>query len=115
MMPRVGVHPDAAPDEFPAGGGSRGELDALPAGPPEGVRGLRPNGPHPRQVVADRLGVSISGLSRAGITEPLTTTQTVALKQEQPEWLRRERGTRAEAQREEARLRAERSGRRAQS
>jgi len=34
------------------------------------------------------------------------------LKEEQPEWLRRERGTRADAQREEARLRAERSGRR---
>ena len=62
--------------------------------------------------VADRLGVSISGLARAEITEPLTTAQIVALKEEQPEWLRRERTTRAEAQRAEARLRAERSGRR---
>jgi hypothetical protein len=73
------------------------------------------HGPHPRPVVADRLRVSISGLSRAGTAEPLTTARIVALKEEQPEWLRRERGTRAEAQRAEARLRAERSGRRAQS
>jgi hypothetical protein len=32
------------------------------------------------------------------------------LKEEQPEWLRRERSLRAEVQREEARLRTERSG-----
>ena len=91
---------------------SRDELDALQADPPEWLRELRRNGPHPRQVVADRLGVSISGLARAAITEPLTTAQIAALKEEQPEWLRRERDTRAEAQREEARLRAARSGKR---
>jgi hypothetical protein len=45
--------------------------------------------------------VSISGLARAEITEPLTTAQIAALKEEQPEW-RRERSTRAEAQRAEA-------------
>jgi hypothetical protein len=95
---KLGVHLDATPEEFRAGVVSRDEL--------------RRNGPHPRQVVADRLGVSISGLARAEITEPLTTAQIVALKEEQPEWLRRERTTRAEAQRAEARLRAERSGRR---
>jgi len=49
---------------------------------------------------------------QADITEPLTTAQIAALKEEPPEWLRRERGNRAEAQRAEARLRAERSGRR---
>jgi hypothetical protein len=112
---KLGVHLDATPEEFRAGVVSRDELDALQADPPEWLRELRRNGPHPRQVAADRLGVSISGLSRAGITEPLTTAQIVALKEQQPEWLRRERGIRAEAQREEARLRAERSGRRAQS
>jgi hypothetical protein len=89
---KLGVHLDATPDEFRAG--------------------LRRNGPHPRQVVADRLGVSISGLARAEITEPLTTAQIAALKEEQPEWLRRERGTRADAQREEVRLRTERSKKR---
>ena len=60
---------------------------------------------------ADRLGVSISGLARAEITEPLTTEQIATIKEEQPEWLHRERGLRAEVQREEERLRAERAAR----
>jgi hypothetical protein len=106
---KLGVLLDATPDEFRAGVVSRTELDALQADPPEWLRDLRRDGPHPRQVIADRMGVSISGLARARITEPLTTTQIAALKEEQPEWLRRERGIRAEAQREEARLRAERA------
>jgi hypothetical protein len=108
---KLGVHLDATPDEFRAGVVSRDELDALQADPPEWLRELRRNGPHPRQVVADRLGVSISGLARAEITEPLTTAQIAALKDEQPGWLRRERGIRAEAQREELRLRTERADR----
>src|SRR4051812_42818763 len=106
---KLGVLLDATPNEFQQGAVSRTELDALQADPPEWLRDLRRDGPHPRQVVADRMGVSISGLARAQITEPLTTAQITALKEEQPEWLRRERDTRAEAQRAEARLRAERS------
>jgi len=109
---KLGVHLAATPAEFRDGVVSRDELDALQADPPEWLRELRRNGPHPRPVVADRLGVSISGLARAEITEPLTTAQIAALKEEQPEWLRRERNIRAEAQRAEARLRVERSGKR---
>jgi hypothetical protein len=109
---KLGVYLDATPDEFRAGAITRGLLDALQADPPEWLRELRRNGPHPRQVVADRLGVSISGLARAEITEALTTAQIAALKEQQPQWLLRERTIRAEAQRAEARLRAERSGRR---
>jgi hypothetical protein len=107
---KLGVHLDATPAEFREGMVSRDELDALQADPPAWLRELRRDGPHPRPVVADRLGVSISGLARAEITEPLTTAQIAALKEEQPEWLQRERALRAEVQREEARLRAERSG-----
>jgi hypothetical protein len=107
---KLGVHLDATPAEFRDGVISRDELDALQADPPAWLRELRRDGPHPRPVVADRLGVSISGLARAEITEPLTTAQITALKEEQPEWLQRERSLRAEVQREEARLRAERSG-----
>ena len=81
---KLGVYLDATPAEFRDGVVSRDELDALQADPPEWLRELRRNGPHPRQVVADRLGVSISGLARAEITEPLTTAQIVALKEEQP-------------------------------
>jgi hypothetical protein len=108
---KLGVHLDSTPEEFRDGVVSRDELDALQADPPEWLRELRRDGPHPRQVVADRLGVSISGLARAEITEPLTTAQIAALKEEPPEWLRRERNTRAEAQREEARVKAERAER----
>ncbi|TCK22252.1 DUF5997 family protein [Pseudonocardia endophytica] len=108
---KLGVLLDATPEEFRDGVVSRDELDALQADPPEWLRELRRDGPHPRPVVADRLGVSISGLARADITEPLTTAQITALKEEQPEWLVRERATRAESQREEARVQAKESGR----
>lgn len=108
---KLGVLLDATPAEFREGVVSREELDALQADPPEWLRDLRRDGPHPRPVVADRLGVSISGLARAEMTEPLTTAQITALKEEQPEWLDRERGLRAEVQREEERLRAERASR----
>jgi len=56
---KLGVLLDATPAEFRDGVVSRDELDALQADPPEWLRELRRNGPHPRQVVADRLGVSI--------------------------------------------------------
>ena len=106
---KLGVLLDATPAGFREGVISRDELNALQADPPEWLRELRRDGPHPRPVVADRLGVSISGLARAEITEPLTSAQIVAIKDEQPEWLRLERGVRAETQREEARLKAERA------
>ncbi|MDL5158134.1 DUF5997 family protein [Actinomycetospora termitidis] len=106
---KLGVLLEATPADFREGVVSREELDALQAEPPEWLRDLRRDGPHPRPVVADRLGVSISGLARAEITEPLTTEQITAIKDEQPEWLRHERNLRAETQREEARLRAEKS------
>jgi len=90
---KLGVHPDATPDEFRAGWSRATSSDALQADPPEWLRELRRNGPHPRQVVADRLGVSISGLASCRDHRALTTAQIAALKEEQPEWLRRERNT----------------------
>ena len=55
-------------------------------------------------MVAAKLGVSIAGLARGGVTEPLTTDQIDALKQEQPEWLQKERATQAEVRKEGARI-----------
>ncbi|WP_189219949.1 MULTISPECIES: DUF5997 family protein [Streptomyces] len=101
---KLGVYLEATPAEFREGVVSRAELNALQTDPPEWLRELRRNGPHPRPVVAARLGVSIAGLARGGITEPLTTEQIDALKQEEPEWLRRERATQAEVRKEAARL-----------
>src|SRR5882757_213898 len=90
---KLGVHPDATPDEFRAGVVSRDELNALQADPPDWLRDLRRNGPHPRQVIAAKLRISISGLTRAGITDPLTTDQVEELKATRPDWLQQERAT----------------------
>ncbi|ASR37686.1 hypothetical protein BAY61_24790 [Prauserella marina] len=103
---KLGVYLEATPAQFRAGVVSRDELNALQADPPEWLRDLRRNGPHPRPVIAAKLGISIGGLARGGITDPLTTEQVEALKAESPEWLRRERATQAEVRKEAARLKA---------
>ncbi|MEV5341255.1 DUF5997 family protein [Streptomyces sp. NPDC052676] len=110
---KLGVYLPATPAEFQEGVVSRAELNELQANPPEWLRELRRNGPHPRPVVAAKLGVSIAGLSRGGVTEALTTEQIEALKQESPEWLEKERATQAEVRKEAARLK-QRAAERAQ-
>ncbi|QIJ61214.1 DUF5997 family protein [Streptomyces sp. JB150] len=110
---KLGVYLPATPAEFQEGVVSRAELNELQANPPEWLRELRRNGPHPRPVVAAKLGVSIAGLARAGVTEALTTEQIEALKQERPEWLEKERATQAEVRKEAARLK-QRAAERAQ-
>ncbi|WP_406641597.1 DUF5997 family protein [Amycolatopsis sp. WGS_07] len=106
---KLGVYLEATPAEFRAGAVSRDELNALQTDPPEWLRDLRRNGPHPRPVVAAKLGVSIGGLARGGVTEALTTEQIEALKADNPDWLQRERDTQAEVRREAARLQAEKN------
>jgi hypothetical protein len=101
---KLGVYLEATPAEFQEGVVSRDELNALQADPPEWLRDLRRDGPHPRPVVAAKLGISIGGLVRGGVTESLTTEQIEALKADIPTWLRKERATQAEVRREEARL-----------
>src|SRR5438128_1573013 len=101
---KLGVYLEATPAEFQKGVITRDELSALQADPPEWLRELHRNGPHPRPVVAAKLGVSISGLARGGVTEPLTTEQIEALKAESPEWLQKERATQAEVRKETVRI-----------
>jgi hypothetical protein len=101
---KLGVYLEATPAEFQEGVVSRDELNALQSDPPEWLRELRRNGPHPRPVIAAKLGISISGLARSGITEALTTEQIEALKTDSPEWLQEERATQAEVRKEAARL-----------
>ncbi|MCT9138398.1 DUF5997 family protein [Streptomyces violarus] len=113
---KLGVYLEATPAEFREGVVTRAELNELQANPPQWLQELRHNGPHPRPVVAAKLGVSIAGLARAGVTEPLTTEQIETLKQEGPEWLERERATQAEVRKEAARIKkknAERTERQA--
>ncbi|MCO1574413.1 DUF5997 family protein [Crossiella sp. SN42] len=104
---KLGVYLPATPAEFQEGVVSRDELNALQTDPPEWLRELRRNGPHPRPILALKLGISIGGLARGGITEALTTAEVEALKTENPEWLQQERATQAEVRREAARLKEE--------
>lgn len=109
---KLSVYLEATPAEFQEGLVSRDELNALQADPPEWLRELRRDGPHPRQVVAAKLGISIGGLTRGGITDPLTTEQINALKADSPEWLQRERATQAEVRKEAARIKEKNAERR---
>ncbi|WRZ93977.1 DUF5997 family protein [Streptomyces sp. NBC_01007] len=101
---KLGVYLEATPAEFQEGVVSRAELNALQTDPPEWLQELRRTGPHPRPVVAAKLGVSIAGLARGGVSEALTTEQIEALKTEEPSWLRRERATQAETRKEAVRI-----------
>ncbi|MFD5818475.1 DUF5997 family protein [Streptomyces sp. NPDC127038] len=101
---KLGVYLEATPAEFQEGVVSRAELNALQTDPPAWLQELRRTGPHPRPVVAAKLGVSIAGLARGGVSEALTTEQIEALKTEDPEWLRRERATQAEVRKESVRI-----------
>lgn len=101
---KLGVYLPATPAEFQEGVVSRAELTELQANPPAWLQELRLNGPHPRPVVAARLGVSIAGLARGGVTDALTSAEIDALRDEQPQWLEKERATQAEVRKEAARI-----------
>ncbi|MFJ6385948.1 DUF5997 family protein [Kitasatospora sp. NPDC092039] len=101
---KLGIYLDAAPTDFQEGVVSREELNALQSEPPQWLRDLRQNGPHPRPVVAAKLGISISGLARGGVTEALTTEQIEAIKAENPLWLQHERANQVDLRKETARI-----------
>src|SRR5437764_13802170 len=88
---KLGVYLEATPAAFQEGVVSRDELNALQAAPPEWLADLRRNGPHPRPVVADKLGISIAGLARGGVVDAVTTEEIDAIKAENPLWLQHER------------------------
>lgn len=103
---KLDVYLPATPEEFRAGPITRAELAALQADPPQWLRDLRANGPHPKNLVAAKLGISNSGLVRGEVTEALTTEQINALLAEMPEWLAAERAKHVEVLREERRVRS---------
>jgi hypothetical protein len=88
---RLGVYLPATPPQFQAAGATRAQVQEWEKNPPEWLATLRRDGPHPRPTVAGRLGISISGLARAGITEALTTEQIDELRDNPPDWLVTER------------------------
>jgi hypothetical protein len=101
---KLGVLLDATPPEFQEGPVTRSQFAALQEDPPEWLATLRREGPHPRQVIAAKLGVSTSGLARA-----LTSEQIKSLLEEMPEWLVTERATQAKVRQENVRVKAERA------
>ena len=101
---RLGVYLPATPPEFQEKGITRAELEELEKNPPEWLAKLRSEGPHPRPVVAGRLGISIAGLARGGLTDPLTTAEIDELRADPPAWLEAEREVARRVREEEARL-----------
>jgi len=111
---KLGILLGAAPAEFREGDVTREELNRLIADPPDWLQVLRREGPHPRTVVAAKLGISNSGLARGGVTEPLTTAEIKGLLVAPPQWLVQERATQAAVRAEKRRVAerdAERAGR----
>lgn len=92
---KLGIYLPAAPEEFRNSTHTREELDELRDDPPAWLTELLRNGPFPRDVVARKLGVSRSGLARAGVTEALTSDEIGALIADPPGWLVDERATHA--------------------
>ena len=102
---KLGIYLPATPQDFQDTELTRAEFNELQQTAPEWLAELRRTGPHPRPVVAQKLGISIGGLARGGVTEPLTTEQITALLQDPPAWLVSERATQASVRTEAARVR----------
>ena len=102
---KLGIYLPAAPEEFQRASHTRDEVEALRADPPEWLVALRRNGPFPRDVVAQKLGVSRAGLARAGVRDALDSNEVGALLANPPEWLVRERATYADVVAEKDRQR----------
>ncbi|OBH17730.1 hypothetical protein EHH44_15765 [Mycolicibacter terrae] len=103
---KLDVYLPATPAEFQAGPITRSELAALQADPPQWLRDLRKNGPHPKNLVAAKLGVSIAALARNNVESALTTEQINALLEEKPPWLVTERESYQAVLGEQRRLKA---------
>ena len=106
---KLDVYLPATPAEFQENAITRAELAALQADPPQWLKDLRKDGPHPKNLVAAKLSISISGLSRGGVTEALTTEQIEALIADMPDWLVIERESYQAVLREERRLKSVRA------
>lgn len=110
---KLGIYLPAAPEEFRNNPISRTELDELRTNPPQWLTELHRTGPFPRDVVARKLGVSNSGLARAGVSDALTVDEVAAFLADTPEWLIRERENYAAVRAEDERVQAKEAERRA--
>ena len=103
---KLDVYLPATPAEFQENAITRAVLAALQADPPQWLKDLRKNGPHPKNLVAAKLGVSIAGLARGGVEKALTTEEIDALIEEKPDWLIIERESYQQVLREQRRIKA---------
>ncbi|MFI1463983.1 DUF5997 family protein [Nocardia carnea] len=110
---KLGIYLPAAPEEFRNRPISRAELEELRTNPPQWLTDLRRTGPFPRDIVARKLGISNSGLTRAGVSDSLTADEIAAFLADPPEWLIRERESYAAVRAEEERVQAKEAERRA--
>src|SRR5262245_31417676 len=108
---KLDVYLPATPVEFQENAITRAELTALQEDPPQWLKDLRKNGPHPKNLVAAKLGVSIAGLARGCVVDALTTEQIDALLAEKPDWLVAERESYQNVLSEERRLKGMRASR----
>ncbi|MCV7114635.1 DUF5997 family protein [Mycolicibacterium setense] len=106
---KLDVYLPATPAEFQENAITRSELAALQEDPPQWLKDLRKNGPHPKNLVAAKLGISIAGLARGGVGDALTTEQIDKLLEEKPEWLVAERESYTNVLQEQRRLKAARA------
>lgn len=106
---KLDVYLPATPAEFQDSPITRAELAGLQENPPQWLQDLRKDGPHPKNLVAAKLGVSIAGLARGGVVDALTTEQINELLEEKPPWLIAERESYQEVLREQRRLKAARA------
>lgn len=105
---KLGVYLPATPEDFRGSPVTREQFLELQANPPEWLAELRRTGPHPRPVVAQKLGISIAGLARGGVADAFTTADIKALLEQMPEWLIAERATQARVREEQARVKQQR-------
>ncbi len=106
---KLDVYLPATPPAFQDNPITRAELAALQADPPQWLQDLRKNGPHPKNLVAAKLSVSIAGLARGGVADALTTEQINALIEENPPWLIAERENYQAVLTEQRRLKEQRA------
>ncbi|WP_068065830.1 DUF5997 family protein [Nocardia xishanensis] len=110
---KLGIYLPAAPEEFRNSPITRADLDRLRTDPPAWLTELRRTGPFPRDITARKLGVSNSGLARAGVSDALTADEIATLLADPPEWLVRERESYEAVQRENERVKTKEAERRA--
>lgn len=110
---KLGIYLPAAPEEFRNSPISRAQLEELRTSPPEWLVELRKTGPFPRDIVARKLGISNTGLSRNDVSDAMTAEEIAALLADPPAWLVRERENFEAVQKDAERIKTQQAERRA--